>query len=187
MLKDIKHVYCQDQTYHVSCRINSLSGDIEENPGPSDQCSANTNLAAQGASYASSVSLLETRLSEINRTALDVGEGGRGLIAFFKLYHINCMATLIIFFMCVTLAFSTYCITLYSIESNTDHSWLRYLNNMSCQGTWADAIIIQAVVNCLNLSIRIAESNKTFVPVTVVQPVNVTRACTNIYIGHIIS
>ena len=23
---------------------------------------------------------------------------------------------------------------------------------MSCQGTWADAIIIQAVVNCLNLS-----------------------------------
>ena len=28
------------------------------------------------------------------------------------------------------------------IESNTDYSWQGYLNNMSCQGTWADAIII---------------------------------------------
>ena len=56
---------------------------------------------------------------------------------------------------------------------------------MSCQGIWADAIIIQAVANCLNLSIHIAESNETFTPVTVVQPVNVTTACTNIYIGYI--
>ena len=46
------------------------------------------------------------------------------------------------------------------IESNTDHSWQRYLNNMSCQGTWADAIIIQAVANCPNLSIHIAEKMK---------------------------
>ena len=35
------------------------------------------------------------------------------------------------------------------IENNTENSWLRYLNNMSLQGTWADALIIQAVV--LNL------------------------------------
>ena len=71
------------------------------------------------------------------------------------------------------------------IESNTESSWQYYLNNMSCQGPWADAIIIQAVPNCLNLSIHIAESNETFVSITVVQPVNVTRGCTNIYIGHI--
>jgi len=55
---------------------------------------------------------------------------------------------------------------------------------MSCQGTWADAIIVQAVANCLNLSIHIAESNPTFSPVTVVEPVNVTNAL-NIYIGHL--
>ena len=55
---------------------------------------------------------------------------------------------------------------------------------MSCQGTWADAIIIQAVANCLNLSIHIAESNATFSPVTVIEPVNVTNAI-NIYIGHL--
>ena len=56
---------------------------------------------------------------------------------------------------------------------------------MSCQGTWADAIIIQAVTNCLNLSIHIAESNETFNPVTIVQPTNGTSGCTNIYIAHI--
>ena len=56
---------------------------------------------------------------------------------------------------------------------------------MSCQGTWADAIIIQAVANCLNLSIHIAESFETFAPVTVVQAVNVTGEYTDIYIGHI--
>ncbi|CAH3155355.1 unnamed protein product, partial [Pocillopora meandrina] len=71
------------------------------------------------------------------------------------------------------------------IESNTDHSWQDYLSIMSCQGTWADAIIIQAVANCLNLSIHIAESFETFAPVTVVQAVNVTGEYTNIYIGHI--
>ena len=31
------------------------------------------------------------------------------------------------------------------VESNTENSWLRYLNNMCIQGTWADALIIQAV------------------------------------------
>ena len=56
---------------------------------------------------------------------------------------------------------------------------------MPCQGTWSDAIIIQAVANCLNLSFYIAESNETFNPVTIVQPMNVTSGCTKIYITHI--
>lgn len=50
--------------------------------------------------------------------------------------------------------------------------------------TWADAIIIQAVANCLNLLVHIAESNPTFSPVTVVGPLNITNAL-NIYIGHL--
>ena len=54
----------------------SLSGDVEENPGPSNQCSTNTQLATQGASASNSIPLLETRLSELNRIALDVGGGG---------------------------------------------------------------------------------------------------------------
>ena len=54
---------------------------------------------------------------------------------------------------------------------------------MSCEGTWADAIIIQAVANCLSLRIHIAESLATFAPVTIVQ--SVTGECASIYVGHI--
>ena len=60
-------------------------------------------------------------------------------------------------------------------EQFIEHSWQGYLERTSCQGTWADAIITQAVANCLNSS-NIAESNPTFFPVTVVEPVNVTNA-----------
>ena len=35
------------------------------------------------------------------------------------------------------------------IESITENSWLRYLNNMCIQGTWTDALIIQAVADQL--------------------------------------
>ena len=70
------------------------------------------------------------------------------------------------------------------IESNTENSWQGYLQRMSNQGTWADAIIIQAVANCLNLSIHIIESNPAFSPLTVVEPMNATDVSLRIYIGH---
>ena len=43
-----------------------FSGDFEENPRSSDNCSVDT----------SSFSILETMLFELHRTALDVGGGG---------------------------------------------------------------------------------------------------------------
>ena len=43
-----------------------------------------------------------------------------------------------------------------------------------CQGTWADAVVIQAVANFLNLS-NIVNQIQRFFPVTVVEPVNVTK------------
>ena len=52
------------------------------------------------------------------------------------------------------------------IESNTENSWLRYLNNMCAQGTWADAVIIQAVADALKVTIQIVESNQGFAPLT---------------------
>ena len=39
------------------------------------------------------------------------------------------------------------------IKTNTEISWLECLNNMSMQGTWGDAIIIQAVADQLKLKI----------------------------------
>ena len=74
MLKKFKHH--QLQTYHLSHRVISLSSDVEDNPEPSNQCSSNTQLATQGASASNSIPLLETRLSEFKRIALDVwGDG----------------------------------------------------------------------------------------------------------------
>ena len=35
------------------------------------------------------------------------------------------------------------------IESNTENSWLRYLNNMSIQGTWADATYHSSNYRCI--------------------------------------
>ena len=57
------------------------------------------------------------------------------------------------------------------IESNIENSWLRYLNNMSIQGTWADALIIQTVADALNATIQMVESNQGFAPLTTVYPV----------------
>ena len=71
------------------------------------------------------------------------------------------------------------------IESNTENSWLRCLNNMSTQGTWADAIIIQAVANALKVTIQIVETNQGFAPLTTVNPVQERNTwSTIITIGH---
>ena len=71
------------------------------------------------------------------------------------------------------------------IESNTENSWLRYLNNMCTQGTWADALIIQAVADALKVTIQIVESNQGFAPLTTVYPVQERNTLSTITIGHI--
>ncbi|XP_028413680.1 uncharacterized protein LOC114536536 [Dendronephthya gigantea] len=48
------------------------------------------------------------------------------------------------------------------IKSNTENSWLEYLNNMSMPGTWADAINMQAVADQLQLKLTIAETHEQF-------------------------
>ena len=71
------------------------------------------------------------------------------------------------------------------IESNTKNSWLRYLNNMSIQGTWADALIMQTVADVLKVTIQIVESNQGFAPLTTVYPVQERNTSSTITIGHI--
>ena len=51
------------------------------------------------------------------------------------------------------------------IESNTENSWLRYLNNMSIQGTWADALIIQTVADALNVTIQMVDLDRSQSPI----------------------
>ena len=74
------------------------------------------------------------------------------------------------------------------IESNTDHSWMQYLQNMSMLGTWADHIMIQAVANLHNLSIHIIESAANFSERTIVSSIYASERGGNardIYIGHL--
>ena len=71
------------------------------------------------------------------------------------------------------------------IESNTETSWLEYLNNMSIQGTWGDAIIIQAVADQLKLKIVIAEMHELFSEYSKVQAASsTTQELTEVYLGH---
>ena len=71
------------------------------------------------------------------------------------------------------------------VESNTENLWLRYLNNMCIQCTWADALIVQAVADALNVSIQIVESNPGFSPIITVNPVQERNSLSTITIGHI--
>ena len=71
------------------------------------------------------------------------------------------------------------------IESNTENSWPRYLNNMCIQGTRADALIIQAVADALKVTIQIVESNQGFAPLATVYPVQERNTSSTINLGHI--
>ena len=73
------------------------------------------------------------------------------------------------------------------IESNTENSWLRYIwiIFVCVQGTWADALIIQAVADALNVTIQILESDQGFAPLATVCPVQERNTSSTITIGHI--
>ena len=106
--------------YHLSSRLVSLSGDVELNPGPSDQ--SNNSMCSSPANF---VPLLETRLSNLDRTAIDVGGGGD---CFFRavshqLYgnpnnHFYVRSVGVQYLVHNPEQF---------IESNTEHSWQGYL------------------------------------------------------------
>ena len=51
-------------------------GDIEENPGVLDQCYSNNNFVTTAVLGVRNYALLETRLREFNRIAVDVGGVG---------------------------------------------------------------------------------------------------------------
>ena len=52
-------------------------------------------------------------------------------------------------------------------------------------GSWADAVVIQAVADTLNLTIHIIESNPGFASVTNISPVSSETDTTVINIGHL--
>ena len=151
-----------------------LSGDIELNPGPV-QNNSPTRL--------SSNVVLQQRLRRFQLRPFDVGGDGD---CFFRavshqLYadpeqHFEVRAAGIAYMRDNPERF---------IESNTEISWLEYLNNMSMQGTWGDAMIIQAVADQLKFKITIAETHEGFREYSIIQPVSSTEQLTHVYLGHI--
>ena len=97
------------------------------------RCYSNNNFVTNAVlGVKNSGVLLETRLRKFNRIAVDVGGGSD---CFFVLSHqmygnpnnhFHVRSLSIQYLMHNPEQF---------IESNTDYSWQRYLNNMSCQGT----------------------------------------------------
>ena len=47
---------------------------------------------------------------------------------------------------------------------------MNILNNMSMQGTWCDALFVQAVANCQNVAIHIIESHENYAGETLIEP-----------------
>ena len=162
------------QTYCVSMRQLMLAGDVELNPGPVTQ-----GYTVQPFPYMT----LQSRLAEQGLLSLDVGGAGD---CFFRavshqLYgdssHHFSVRTLGVQYMSNNPE--------RFIESNTEDSRLRYLANMSLQGTWADGLIIQSIADALNIIINITESNEGFVPTTIISPTNIEDNCLEINIGHL--
>ena len=170
-----------------------LSKDVEKNPGPTQYNTdhheviirpfmQNHSSTMQLTSPISSENLMQSRLGELGLQSIDVGGAGD---CFFRsvshqLYgnsnhHMRIRTAEVQFMRDNPERF---------IESNPENSLLRY-QNMCIQGTWADALIIQAVADALNVTIKIVESNQGFAPLTTVYPVQERNTSSTITIGHI--
>ena len=145
--------YNQQQRFCASRRKLLISGDVELDPGPfaqSDSCN-NSAFASKNTSVSAnpSVSLLVSRLAALGLRLLDVGGGGDFFFGAVSHqiygtpnYHSDVCSMGFEYLMVKPERF---------IESNTEHSWADCLNNMSRQGTWCNAVVIQVVADSLNL------------------------------------
>ena len=141
-----------------------MSGDIETNPGPV-------------------YTVLDERLQQFQLRPFDVGGEGD---CFFRAvshqlygdpsHHIEIREAGITYMRDNPQRF---------IESNTEYSWLQYLNNMSMQGTWCDHMIIQAIADQRHLRIFVIETQEGFGPFNIIQAVSSLQTLTYIYLGHL--
>ena len=141
-------------------------GDIELNPGPAD-----------------AYMWLQSRLAQQGLSTLDVGGAGD---CFFRAvshqlygepsYHMNICCFGVQYMRTNPERF---------IESIAGDLWARYLADMSQQGTWAKALVIQAVADAFHFTINTVETNERFAPHTVISPAIPGHEPTVINIGHV--
>ena len=138
------------------------SGDIELNPGPKQNFNNQTILSV------GSTMLLNLRLRQLGLRPVDVGgEGYCFCRTVSHQLHGDPSHHLLIRQAGVQYLGNN---PERFIESNTENSWHKYINNMSMQGTWCDALFIQAVAGCQNVAIHITESHGNFAGETLIEP-----------------
>ena len=136
-----------------------LSKDVEKNPGPTQYNTDHHEViirpfmqnhcsTMQLTSPISSENLMQSRVGELGLQSVGAGGAGDCLLrsVSHQLYgnsnhHMHIRTAGVQFMRDNPERF---------IESNTENSWLRYMN-MSIRGTWADALLIQTVVDALNI------------------------------------
>ena len=154
------------------------SGDVELNPGPLQGVNTQTTLSL------SSTMLLNFQLHQLGLRLLDMGGTGD---CFFRAvshqlygdpsHHLKIKQGGINYLRTKPENF---------IESNTHSSWDDYLVNMSLQGSWCDAIIVQVIAESQNLRIHIVESNENFSDTTLIELAHLLQQPpTTIYLGHV--
>ncbi len=162
---------CDKQRLKTSARCSLLvCGDIELNPGP----------------LSNHMSVLTIRLARLGLKPVNIVGNGNCFfrsvshqIYYTETHHAQIRALAIQHLINSPEHF---------IESNTDQSWMQYLQNMSRVETWADHIIIQAVANSHNLRIHITGSAPNFSEHTIVSSIFANEPggnARNIYIGHL--
>ena len=155
-------------------------GDIELIPGPEQNLNSQTIL-----SFGSTM-LLNLRLRQLGLRSVDVG--GDGDCFFSEQFLIIYMVIPIITYSLVKLEFNTLAITLNVLLKPI----LRilgmniYINDMSMQGAWCDALFLQAVADCQNVAIHIIESHGNFAGEALLEPHYLAQnPPTTIYLGHL--
>ena len=138
------------------------SGDIELNPGPEQNLNSQTILSV------GSTMLLNLRLHQLGLRPVDVGGDGD---CFFRAvshqlygdpnHHLLIRQAGVQYLSNNPERF---------IESNTENSWNEYINNMSVQGTWCDALFVQVATGCQNVPIHIIESHENLAGETLIEP-----------------
>ena len=154
------------------------SGDSELNPGPEQNVNSQTILSV------GSTMLLNLQLRQLGLRPVDVGDGGN---CFFRavshqLYSDPSHHLL------VRQAGVQYPSNNpeHFLESNTENSWNECIKNMSMQGTWCNALFVQAVADCQNVAIHIIESHENLAGETLIEPHHLAQnPPTTIYVGHL--
>ena len=168
--------------FFVVYKMLLLCGDIERNPGPFDNFHENVIVNRVERCYCSS--LLQNRLRAIGLVPSDCGEDGD---CFFRSVSHQLFGS----------ATNHLTVRVIGVEYLRNHpeefleflegrSWSEYLSSMCKQGTWCDALIVQAVANAYNLRINFVESAVGFSEQTVVEAQHSSYdSRTSIVIGHV--